>query len=157
MLDGASSSTSLYCPSTRKAHPEQLSSAAARQNPREGTSRRVTLLVLKASVSHRDQEEQQRLGGFGSTALAAPSAWQVPGVEPAFGGQTLSWAYPCGHAGSCPSPGHLSAAVPTCPVICMTNSNLFYGKPSHWGCQGKVWLVWAVCVPPLCCDGEVSP
>lgn len=134
------------------------SSALLQSNRRrKGTSRGVTMLVLKASVSHRDQEEQQGLGGFGSTALAAPSAWQVPGVGPAFGGQTLSWAYPCGHAGSYPSPGHLSAAVPTCPVICMTNSNLFYRKPSHWGCQGKVWLVWAVCVPPLCCHGEVSP
>lgn len=58
------------------------------------------MLVLKASVSHMDQEELQGLGGFGSTALAAPSAWQVLGVGPALGGQTLSWAHPCGQAGS---------------------------------------------------------
>lgn len=59
----------------------------------------VTMLVVKASVSYKDQE-WQGLAGFGSTALAAPSAWQVPGVGAALGGQTLSWAHPCGHAHS---------------------------------------------------------
>lgn len=58
------------------------------------------MLVLKASVSHKEQEEWRELGGFGSTVLAAPSAWHVPGVGPALRGQTLSWAHPCGHAGS---------------------------------------------------------
>lgn len=55
------------------------------------------MLAVKASVSHKDQEEQQGLRGFGSTALAAPSAWQVPGVGAALG------ARPC--------PGHIPVAM----------------------------------------------
>lgn len=97
---------------------------------------------------------EARTGWFWQHSPGSTICLAVPGVGPALGGQTLSWAHPCGHAGS---PGHLSAAVPTCPVICMTNSNLFYRKPSHWGCQGELWLVWAgACAAPLLSWGSAT-
>lgn len=57
------------------------------------------MLVFKASVSQRDPEEWK-----GWVVLAA-QPWQhhLLGSSwggTSFGGQTLSWAHPCGHAGS---------------------------------------------------------
>lgn len=58
----------------------------------------VTVLVLKASGTGRSSKGWVVLAGQPWKHLA--SAWRVPGVEPAFGGQTLSWTHPRGHAGS---------------------------------------------------------
>jgi len=83
------------------------------------------------------QPQGHRRGGEGWVALAG-QRWQPrPGVGAAMGSR--------------PCPGHVTmtqsrpppAAVPACPVICITDSNLFHRKPSHWGCRGELWLVWA--------------
>lgn len=156
MLDGASSSTSLFCPSMKEARPRQLSSAAARQKPREGMSRGVTVLVLKASGTGRSSKGWVVLAGQPWKHLA--SAWQMGSR-----GRTSFWGpdlvldtppWPCWQL-TWPRPP--LTAVPTCPVICMTNSNLFYRKPSHWGCEGELWLVWAgACAAPVLSWGSVA-
>lgn len=108
--------------------------------------------------SFRDREEQQGLGGFGRAALEAPGICLADSRgRTSFGGPDLvldTSPWPCWQL-TWPRPP--LTAVPTCPVICMTNSNHFYRKPSHWGCEGELWLVWAgACAAPVLSWGSVA-